>query len=290
MKKTLLQMVCTCLVLGVIFTANQMAVEHGMAQAETVSAGIQESVELPVIMYHSILKDQAQAGEYILSPDTLAADLDYLLERGYQTVTIADLIDYVDGLADLPEKPVLITFDDGHFNNYLYAYPLLKERGMRAVVSVIGTQTEQFTASGQENAYWSYLSLDRLREMRDVFEIQNHSFDMHATSPRRGCTRMRGEDLEAWRALLIDDTEKTQDLLAGAGLSAPTCYTYPFGMYSSETEEILRSLGFLCTLTCESRVNTLTRDPECLYRLGRFNRPSGISPEAFFRDVLDSGE
>lgn len=284
MKKTLLQMVLTCLVLGFIFTANQAAVEHGMA--ETAAAEVPESVKLPVIMYHSILKDPARAGDYIISPDVLAADLDYLKAAGYETVTIQDLINYVDGLGDLPAKPVLITFDDGHFNNYLYAYPLLKERGMRAVISVIGIQTEKFTANGQENAYWSYLSLSRLQEMSDVFEIQNHSFDMHETDPRRGCTRMRGEDLEDYRALLLEDTEKTQNLLIEAGLPAPTCYTYPFGMYNSETEEVVQSLGFACTLTCEKRVNTLTRDPDCLYRLGRFNRPAGISTERFLGEVL----
>lgn len=282
MKKTLLQMACTCLVLGVIFTANQAVVER--STAAPVSA--QPTVRLPVIMYHSILKDQARAGEYVVSPDTLAADLNYLRERGYQTVTIQDLVNYVDGLGDLPEKPVLLTFDDGHFNNYLYAYPLLKERGMRAVLSVIGAQTENFTANGQENAYWSYLSLDRLREMGDVFEIQNHSYDLHQTAPRRGSTRMRGEALADYRAMLVADTEKTQDLLTGAGLPAPTCYTYPFGIYSSESEEVVTSLGFVCTLTCEERVNSLTRDPACLYRLGRFNRPSGVSCEQFFGDIL----
>lgn len=286
MKKTLLQMALTCLVLGFLFAANEAAVQRGMEEVQTVAAQGDAPVQLPIIMYHSILKDEARAGDYILSPDTLAADLDYLQAQGFETVTIQELTDYADGLGELPAKPVLLTFDDGHFNNYLYAYPLLKERGMKAVVSVIGAQTEKFTETGQENAYWSYLSLERLREMGDVFEIQNHSFDMHETSARRGCTRMRGEKLDDYRALLAADAEKTQALLVSAGLPAPTCYTYPFGMYSSETEELLRSLGFVCTLTCEKRVNTLTRDPECLYRLGRFNRPSGVSTEKFFASAL----
>ncbi|MBP3312567.1 MAG: hypothetical protein J6L72_10070 [Butyricicoccus sp.] len=67
MKKTLLQMVLTCMVLGVIFTANNAAVERGMAEAQTVAAtlGRNDTVRLPIIMYHSVLKDQARAGKYV---------------------------------------------------------------------------------------------------------------------------------------------------------------------------------------------------------------------------------
>ena len=66
----------------------------------------------------------------------------------------------------------MLTFDDGYYNNYIYAYPLLKQRGMKAVVSIIGSQTALFTDNGEENAYWSHLRLDRLREMQDVFEVR----------------------------------------------------------------------------------------------------------------------
>lgn len=291
MKKTLLQMVLTCMVLGVIFMANDAAVERGIAEAETVSAtfGNSESVKLPVIMYHSVLKDQARAGDYVVSPAALETDLDYLKEHGYETVTVADLVRYVDGLGDLPEKPVMLTFDDGHYNNYLYAYPLLKERGMKAVLSVIGIETEQYTQSGQENAYWSYLTLARLREMSGdgTFEVQNHSYDLHENDARKGCLRMRGESLESYRSLLVDDVERTQKLLIEGGVRTPVCFTYPYGAYSKESEEVVKSLGFMCTMVCEERVNTLRRDPDCLYRLGRFNRPAGVSAERFFGKILD---
>lgn len=291
MKKTLLQMVLTCLLLGVLFTANQTAVKHCtsdlQATAQTTDS-MEDPISLPIIMYHSILKDSAQSGPYILTPDTLANDLDYLKEHGYETVTIADLIRYVDGLADLPEKPVIITFDDGHYNNYLYAYPLLRERGMKAVISAIGTQVEQFTANGQENAYWSYLNSTRLKEMNDIgtFEVQNHSYNLHETKPRKGCVRMRGESLSDYQRMFVADTEQAQTLLIEAGLPAPTCYTYPFGAYSQESEEILKRMGFLSTLICEERVNMITRDPACLYRLGRYNRPSGISTSRFFEKII----
>lgn len=282
MKKLLGQMLVTVLVLGGVFGW------HSRQEQQTVSALAEEKVDLPVLMYHSILKDEARANDYVLSPATLAGDLDYLKQHGYETVTTEQLVDYVDGQGGMPKKPVLITFDDGFYNNYLYAYPLLKERGMCAVISPIGDQTAMYTENGQENAYWSYLSMERLIEMQEsgVFEIGNHSYQMHDHDSRKGCLKKRGEDEAAYEALLEADTHRAQTLLAEGGLTPPLCYTYPFGAYSEESERVMKKLGFRCTLSCEERHNVITRDPECLYLLGRYNRPSGISTNAFFAKVL----
>lgn len=180
----------------------------------------------------------------------------------------------------------MLTFDDGYYNNYVYAYPLLRQRGMRAVVSIIGSQTALFTENGEENAYWSHLRAERLRETEDVFEIQNHSWNLHEYGERRGCLRRSGEDEAHYAKLLHEDTEQTQQLIEEIGLPAPECYTYPFGACSEESERILREMGFLCTLGCEERINTVTRDPESLYQLGRFNRAAFESTDDFLRRAL----
>ena len=86
--------------------------------------------------------------------------------------------------------------------------------------------------------------------------------------------------------MLREDTEQTQLLLTEAGLPAPTCYTYPFGACSEESERILKEMGFLCTLGCEEKVNLVTNDPACLYEMGRFNRPAGESTESYLHRAL----
>ncbi len=277
-RRTALQAVCTvvllCFAIGLLR-------QGGAAPA----FGAQEGVRVPVLMYHSILKDSARQGKYVVSPTVLAADLDALQKRGYETVTVSDLLAYVQDGTPLPDKPVMITFDDGYYNNYVYAYPLLQQRGMRAVVSIIGSQTALYTEEGTENAYWSHLRLDRLAEMQDVFEVQNHSWNLHEYGERRGL-RMRGETEASYESLLREDTEQTQALLTEAGLPAPQCYTYPFGACSEESERILKDMGFLCTLGCEERVNLVTRDAECLYEMGRFNRAAGESTEGYLSRAL----
>ena len=278
-RHTAFQAVCTVLVLCFALGL--------LARADTVQPVFgEDSVRVPILMYHSILKDSARQGKYVISPAVLAADLDALQAKGYTAVTVSDLLAYVQDGADLPEKPVMITFDDGYYNNYIYAYPLLKQRGMKAVVSIIGSQTALFTDNGEENAYWSHLRLDRLREMQDVFEVQNHSWNLHEYGERRGCLRRRGEDESRYADLLREDTEQTQKLITGMGLPSPVCYTYPFGACSDESESILREMGFLCTLGCEEHRNTITRDPASLYRLGRFNRAAFESTEDFLRRAL----
>ena len=278
-RRTAIQAVCAVLVL---------CLAVGLLRQDRAQSvfGTEKGVQLPILMYHSILKDSARQGKYVISPAVLADDLDALQQRGYETVTVTDLLAYVQGGAPLPEKPVMITFDDGYYNNYIYAYPLLQQRGMRAVVSIIGSQTALYTEEGTENAYWSHLRLDRLQEMQDVFEVQNHSWNLHEYGERRGCLRMRGEAEASYESLLREDTEQTQQLITEAGLPAPQCYTYPFGACSEESERILQDMGFLCTLGCEDRVHLVTRDAGCLHEMGRFNRAAGESTESYLSRAL----
>ncbi len=96
-----------------------------IGHAEATSAKVQtEEIELPIIMYHSMLKDGS--GKYIISPDTFEEDLQYLKDNGYTAIHMQDLLNYVNKGTALPEKPIMLTFDDGYYNNYLYAFPLAK--------------------------------------------------------------------------------------------------------------------------------------------------------------------
>ena len=79
--------------------------------APTQASEETDGINLPILMYHSILKDNSRAGKYVISPDTIEQDMLYLKDHGYTTVVMADLIDYVENGTPLPEKPVMLTFD-----------------------------------------------------------------------------------------------------------------------------------------------------------------------------------
>lgn len=133
------------------------------------------SVELPIIMYHGILRDSKRQGKFVISPSEFEADLKYLTGHGYHTIVMQDLIDYVQNGTPLPEKPVMLTFDDGYFNNYVYAYPLLQQYQCKMVLSPIGRYADEYSESGEENANYSNATWARLKEMADsgLVEIQN---------------------------------------------------------------------------------------------------------------------
>lgn len=251
----------------------------------TVSAAtVEQGVEIPVVMYHSVLKDRAYHGKYVISPDELESDMKYLNEHGYTTILPRNLIAYTKG-GELPEKPIMLTFDDGYYNNYLYAFQLAKQYQCKFVISPIGYFSEFYTESGEKNGYYTHCTWEQLKEMEDsgLVEVENHSYDLHKSGKSPvGVKKMSGETEQQYRARLTADLEKAQTAIREAVGTAPQTFVYPFGAVSATTPKIVKELGFSCTLTCEERTGKVTRDPESLYGLGRFLRPSGVSSGEFF--------
>ena len=252
-------------------------------------AKVEDRIDLPIIMYHGLLKEEKRQGQFIISPNLFEQDLRYLQENGYTTVVIADLIAYVQDGKPLPEKPVMLTFDDGYYNNYLYAFPLLKQYNCKMVLSPIGRYTDEYTQNKDTHANYAHCSWDAVREMMasGLVEFQNHSYNLHSIdSGRKGTKKKAVESLVDYRTLLVEDVMKMQTRMREETGYTPTAFVYPFGAVSSESLPILKELGFQATLICESHINAITRDPECLYGLGRYRRPAKTGSEAFFKKIL----
>lgn len=252
-------------------------------------AEVEDRIDLPIIMYHGLLKEEKRQGQFIISPNLFEQDLRYLQENGYTTVVIADLIAYVQDGKPLPEKPVMLTFDDGYYNNYLYAFPLLKQYNCKMVLSPIGRYTDEYTQNKDTHANYAHCSWDAVREMMasGLVEFQNHSYNLHSIdSGRKGAKKKAVESLVDYRTLLVEDVMKMQTRMREETGYTPTAFVYPFGAVSSESLPILKELGFQATLICESHINAITRDPECLYGLGRYRRPAKTGSEAFFKKIL----
>lgn len=253
----------------------------------------EDAVQVPILMYHMIRKDPSVQGKYTVSPEELEGDLAYLKEHGFETVDIGDLIDYVDYGTPLPDRPVMITFDDGFLDNHVYGTPLLEKYDMKAVINVVGVTTQQFSDQVDENPAYAYLSWNNLKEMQATgrWEIQNHTYDLHKNADgRNGAKWMKGETETHYRSIIEPDLIKLQQALTDNVGVTPTCVAYPYGAMSSGMDEILKEMGFRATLSCYEGIQEINRDPECLYHMKRILRPHGESSEAFFSKALQGLE
>lgn len=244
-------------------------------------------------MYHSILKDPSRANSYTISPNTLENDLQYLKDRGYETITMNELISYVYEDYELPKKPIIITFDDGYYNNLEYAVPLLKKYHMKAVISVVGQYTDNSTSLDEANPNYSYLRWKDIKTLIEdntsTIEFQNHSYNLHQHSGgRSGSMKKQGENNDSYHLLLSKDLLKLQEQFEKQTSYQPNTYTYPFGGISRGSTNIIKELGFKASLSCNSGINHISKDPNCLYLLKRNNRPSYMTSEQFFHKLLNS--
>ena len=262
------------------------AVNVGTNTIFSAASETEDSVRLPVIMYHSIQKSNKTKSKFIITPDEFEGDLKYIKDNGYTTVVMQDLIDFVYENKNLPDKPIMLTFDDGYYNNYLYAFPLIKQYDCKMVLSPIGKQSDIYSEKTNKNPHYAHCSWENLKEMHDsgLVEIQNHSYDMHSiTKKRRGTKKNKNESLEHYQKALCEDLTLMQNKVEDFLDFTSTTFVFPFGAISNCSLDIIKQLGFKATLSCEGKVN----NPEKLYGLCRILRPPNVSSEVFFKEKIE---
>ena len=133
----------------------------------TVLAFYSKPSGIPVLNYHQI--NDVDENLLTVSTSEFETQMAWLEENGYQTITVSELLDFLDGKGSLPERPVLITFDDGYIDNYQCAFPILKKHNMKACI---------FLISEYVSLYPNYLTWEQLAEMQSSgIEFGSHTVD-----------------------------------------------------------------------------------------------------------------
>lgn len=109
-------------------------------------------INIPILAYHKI--DQTAPTEWYVTADQFARQMDVLQAYGYQTISLDDYMDYTQGVGQPPEKPIILTFDDGFQGLFDYAAPILKERNMSATFFIITGKVAETAAQRQDNQDW----------------------------------------------------------------------------------------------------------------------------------------
>ena len=201
----------------------------------------------PILEYHQVTDAPLDPDFeiYNVTPAEFAEQLDYLQSEGYTTITIKDFVMAMRGYRQLPEKPIILTFDDGYADNYTEMLPILESHGMTAVVYVI---TNELGNAG-------YLTFDELKDMQwRGIEIGSHTSD-HIALTELDATFQRRQ------------LRESKIYLEWSGLEPICSLSYPNGAFNAEIEEILREENYLAAVTGETGLNTLETNPFELYRI-----------------------
>ena len=203
----------------------------------------------PILEYHMVQQeDPKDAYAYNVPVEDFQQQLDYLQEQGYTTISIRDYLRAKKGLLQLPEKPIILTFDDGYESNYKELLPILEERGLKATIFMV---TNDIGKDG-------YLSWQQLKDMeKRGIEIGSHTAN-HLP--------LTGMSLEEAR----EEVKLSKLLMEWNGMKTIYTLSYPNGKYTTDLEQMLKEEEYLAAVTGDAGLNTFDTDP---YQLQRINIP-----------------
>lgn len=226
---------------------------------------------VPVFMYHHI---NWHAGDLVtLTPEDFENHLRVLQRKKTRTVFLDEMVDYLGGTKSLSGPAVALTFDDGHLDNWVYAFPLLRKYGARATIFVITS----WMADGEKRNQWdlqdrTFLSLPpipthkeaketgaglrweeaRAMEESGLVDIQSHThFHRDYFTGEERSRRLDPQKREP----LVADLARSKELIEERLSKKCRFLCWPWGKYDPEAIELARGLGFEALATTEKGVN-----------------------------------
>ena len=212
-------------------------------------------------MYHDV---SYLGSGYSKTPEIFRAQMQELKDAGFHTIFYSDLINYVEHGAPLPEKPIIISIDDGYQTNYTYVFPVLKELDLKAEIALIGDAILL--------ADWG-MSWDEVREMSDsgLVSFQPHTNSLHgdhtAQGGRLGVLKVDSESWDTYVQVLGNDTKLILDLIESETGTRPQTFTYPRGKWNQMSEGIVSQLGCRASVTTKDGVSVVTQGVPSSLRL-----------------------
>ncbi len=217
---------------------------------------------VPILMFHKVEKTNTPQAE-IVSPQRFDWQMGYLKKNHYNVISLDTLVDAIRDGKKLPPKPVVITFDDGYADNYVYALPVLKKYGFPATVFIVPglvdqnlikekdyLDPEKFKALIDED----YLNWAQIREMmKGGFTIGCH-----------GLTSAYLPDLSIKNQVL--EIEKGKWALENTLKVKIDLYAYPVGGFDENTKAIVKQAGFKAAVTTNRGKDRFNKN---LYELDR---------------------
>lgn len=204
-----------------------------------------------ILEYHMVEDDDGLASDerpYKVPPAEFAAQLDYLQQQGYETITMQDYMRARKGKQELPERAVALTFDDGYEDNYTEVWPSLAQRDMKATIYMVTND----------------IGRPRYLDWNELRDLQAHGIEIGSHTANHQLLTTLDE------ATQIDELRLSKLLLEWNGIHTVYSFSYPNGAYDATLPAKLQQEEYLNAVTGDAGVNTMTTDP---YLLQRVNIP-----------------
>ena len=227
---------------------------------------------VPVLMYHHV--NPHRGDTVTVTPEVFEKQMRHLDESGYRTLKIDELLSYIAGGVMIKEKAVVVTFDDGWLDNYLFAAPVLKRYRINATIFIITDRIEQasaHTSSLPDDIPTHNESKELIRQgegwrvslnwrlIEELGETGLFEFYSHTKSHRK-CSLLS-------EAELMEELKDSQQIIEER-LGRPCPYLcWPYGEYSTTAAEIARDAGYRALFTTLHGVVTVGSDPFAIKRI-----------------------
>lgn len=239
--------------------------------------------KLPVLLYHHIA-EETDANEMIVTPATFEEHMRIVKENGFSSVTVQDVVQYIEQGRDLPQNPILITFDDGYMSNYDYAYPILKKYGLKGTIFAVGSTFGGDTYPGTDEKIFPHFGEKEMHEMEQsgVVEVYSHTYDMHQSEKYQTGTvygdvlQKKGESDAEYAARVKNDTAMWEKALG----KKCTALAFPHGVSDLFSQELLNECGTKLTFSTNPKTDTLIKGlSDSGYNIGRYTVTDSMTGE-----------
>ncbi|MCH4827378.1 MAG: polysaccharide deacetylase family protein [Planococcus sp. (in: firmicutes)] len=225
-------------------------------------------------MYHILIPGRNDS--ISVDPVRFKEQMLSLKSAGYTSITKEELLAHLETNAPLPDKSVLITFDDGYISNYTIPFPILKELNMKASIYVIASRI--FETNGGTAGEYEKFSWQQARAMTGTMSIQSHTWDSHSKQPdfqqqdrglitSRLFTDNKLETQQESEDRTFTDLYTAKNTIEKNVGTEVVAISYPYGEYTADTIRLAKKTGYKMAFTIHTGTNTQNSSPFELKRI-----------------------
>ena len=227
--------------------------------------------EFLVFCYHNVPIKANPADSYGVSQNIFVEQMEYLRTHGYHPVSLDDILHAREGKKDLPDKPILLAFDDAYISYYNFVFPVLKKFGYPSLLAVVGSWID----NPPEGLPEPLMNWDQIREVAqsELVEIASHTYDLHKGiqyNPQGNVgpavnvfafdpATKTYETEDEYRARIKSDFIAQNSLFKRKLGISPRAVVWPYGKFNHISTDVACDAGCPFTFTLEEGVADVKR-------------------------------